>query len=129
MLCTVPGRITFETQGVRDASSLVASASKEALDSVRKIAIGQTLVPTHMARERFGDKSAYAAAAAEAAAAPGPQPQLDMRSSLNDAAAAIGEARSPSVTQGMHVVQSCPPGCVLSLQMHAQGERTLYSLK
>lgn len=91
VLCMVPGRITFETQGVRDASSLVASASKEALDSVRKIAIGQTLVPTHMARDRFGDKSAYAAAAA---AAPGPQPQLDMRSSLDDAAAAVGEARS-----------------------------------
>lgn len=84
MLCVVSGRITFETQGVRDASSLVASASKEALDSVRKIAIGQTLVPMHMSRDRFGDKTDYAAAAA------GPQPQLDMRSSLDDAAAAAG---------------------------------------
>ena len=84
----VPGRITFETQGVRDASSLVASASKEALDSVRKIAIGQTLVPTHMSRDRFDDKSAYAAAAAAGCA-----PQLDLRSPLNAEAAAAGEAR------------------------------------
>ncbi|EIE27218.1 hypothetical protein COCSUDRAFT_64127 [Coccomyxa subellipsoidea C-169] len=76
-------RITFETQGVRDASSLVASASKEALDSVRKIAIGQTLVPTHMSRDRFDDKSAYAAAAAAGCA-----PQLDLRSPLNAEGAA-----------------------------------------
>ncbi|BDA48136.1 probable adenylate kinase at N-terminal half [Coccomyxa sp. Obi] len=93
-------RITFETQGVRDASSLVANASKEALDSVRKIAIGQTLVPTHMARERFGDKSAYAAAAA--AAAPGSQPQLDMRSSLDDAVAAA-ELQEDVTEQGQRL--------------------------
>lgn len=77
---------------MRDASSLVASQSKEALDSVRKIAIGQTLVPTHMSRERFGDKSAYAAAAA-AAAGPdtGAVAALDLRSPLDDAAAASSE--------------------------------------
>lgn len=86
IILSVPGRITFETQGVRDASSLVASASKEALDSVRKIAIGQTLVPTHMSRERFGDKSAYAATEAVS-----PGPQLDLRSPLNAEAAAAGE--------------------------------------
>jgi len=75
---------------VRDASSLVASQSKEALDSVRKIAIGQTLVPTHMSRERFGDKSAYAAAAA-AGTGTGAVAALDMRSPLDDAAAASSE--------------------------------------
>ena len=50
-----------------------------------KIAIGQTLVPMHMARERFGDETDYAARAVT-----GPPPQLNMRSSLDDAAAAAG---------------------------------------
>ncbi|KAK9907299.1 hypothetical protein WJX75_001001 [Coccomyxa subellipsoidea] len=93
-------RITFETQGVRDASSLVASASKEALDSVRKIAIGQTLVPTHMSRERFGDKSAYAATGA---ASPGPQ--LDLRSPLN-AEAAAAELEEEDADAGQRLARS-----------------------
>ena len=68
---------------MREAASLVASASRDALDSVRKIAIGQTLVPTHMNRERFGDQSAFAAACARG-------PQLTMRSPLDGAVAANG---------------------------------------
>jgi hypothetical protein len=84
-------RITFETQRVREAASLVASASRDALDSARKIAIGQTLVPSHMDRERFGSSSAFAEAACS-----GP-PHLSLRSPMDDdaAAAAFSEPCRP----------------------------------
>ena len=60
--CDASGcRITFETRSVRDASTVATPASRDASASAAHIAIGQTLVPTHMSKERFGATSAFAA--------------------------------------------------------------------
>ena len=64
--CTASAcRITFETRSVRDASSVATPASRDATASAAHIAIGQTLVPTHMSKERFGATSAFAASLAK----------------------------------------------------------------
>ena len=59
-------RITFETRSVRDASTVATPASRDATASAAQIAIGQTLVPSHMSKERFGMTSNFAAALAKA---------------------------------------------------------------
>ncbi|CAK0784866.1 hypothetical protein CVIRNUC_008071 [Coccomyxa viridis] len=58
-------RITFETRSVRDASTVATPASRDATASAAHIAIGQTLVPTHMSKDRFGATSAFAASLAK----------------------------------------------------------------
>lgn len=72
-------RITFETRSVRDASTVATPASRDATASAAQIAIGQTLVPSHMSKERFGTTSHFAAALAKSGgltemAKPGEQP-------------------------------------------------------
>ena len=58
-------RITFETRSVSDASPVATPATRDATASAAHIAIGQTLVPTHMSKERFGATSLFASALAK----------------------------------------------------------------
>ena len=58
-------RITFETRSVRDAATVATPASRDATASAAQIAIGATLVPTHMSKERFGATSHFAASLAK----------------------------------------------------------------
>ena len=50
---------------MRDASTVATPASRDATASAAHIAIGQTLVPTHMSKDRFGATSAFAASLAK----------------------------------------------------------------
>ncbi len=58
-------RITFETRSVRDASTVATPTTRDATASAAHIAIGQTLVPTHMSKDRFGATSLFASALAK----------------------------------------------------------------
>ena len=50
---------------MRDASTVATPATRDATASAAHIAIGQTLVPTHMSKERFGATSLFASALAK----------------------------------------------------------------